>query len=433
MHAALRADLSVCGPGEVPRGAIYSTSLDNAQVIYDHLAGRVSASPVLRSMLLSDPASSRSRLLIEHPSGRPVEICTLAGKRAGASGVARWMVAALFDEYARMTGDEADGVVNYKDTLRAVRLRIVPNGYLVSTSSPWAPYGPAYEHVENHWGEPSRDLVVVRAKAFEMNPAYWTPERCEVAKKTPDEYRTDVLCEFLAPEAALLLPEHVEAAQREEGGDCVRVPGAAYTAAMDPATRGNGWTLVVATREHRTRRIVCVREWRGSPAAPLDPKAVLDEIAMALRTYGVNAIDTDQWSGDALAALAREAKVYTPQGPIPYPLRLHQWRMSDREKTERYLDVRLMLATGGLELPRHATLAQDLVRLKKRVTTNGASIILPETSDGRHCDFAPALMLAMSRYLDDLPAIETDPFASEVARMRAASERRYIPQEDTEL
>jgi hypothetical protein len=433
VHAALRADLSVCGPGEVPRGAIYSTSLDNAQVIYDHLSGRMSASAVLRSVLLSDPASSRSRLLIEHPSGRPVEICTLAGKRAGASGVARWMVAALFDEYARMVGDEADGVVNYKDTLRAVRLRIVPNGYLVSTSSPWAPYGPAYDHVENHWGLPTADLAVVRAKAFEMNPAYWTPERCEEAKKNPDEYRTDVLCEFLAPEAALLLPEHVEAAQRVEGGDVPRVAGAHYTAAMDPATRGNGWTLVVATRDNRMRRIVAVREWRGSSAAPLDPKLVLDEIAALLRVYGINAIDTDQWSGDALAALAREAKYFTPAGPAHYPLRLHLWRMNDREKTERYLDLRLMLATGTLELPRHGTLAQDLVRLKKRITTNGASIVLPETSDGRHCDFAPALMLAMSRYLDDLPAIDADPFGSEVARMRAASERRYLPQQDDEL
>lgn len=433
VHAALRADLSVCGPGEVPRGAIYSTSLDNAQVIYDHLSGRMSASPVLRSVLLSDPGSSRSRLLVEHPSGRPVEICTLAGKRAGASGVARWMVAALFDEYARMTGDESEGVVNYKDTLRAVRLRIVPGGYLVSTSSPWAPYGPAYDHVENHWGEPTRDLVVVRARGYEMNPSHWTPERCEAAKKTPDEYRTDVLCEFLAPEAALLLPEHVEAAQRMEGGDCVRVAGAHYTAAMDPATRGNGWTLVVATRDGRLRRIVAIREWRGSPAAPLDPKAVLDEVAQCLRPYGVNSVDSDQWSGDALAALAREAKVYTANGPVPYPLRLHLWRMTDREKTERYLDLRLMLATGGLELPRHATLAQDLVRLKKRVTTVGASIVLPETSDGRHCDFAPALMLAMARYLDDLPPVDVDPIGTEVARMRAAAERRFVRSEDDEL
>jgi len=431
LHAAVRADLSVCGPGEVPRGAIYSTSLDNAQVIYDHLAGRVSASPVLRSVLLSDPTSSRSRLLIEHPaSGRPVEICTLAGKRAGASGVARWMVAALFDEYARMTGDEAEGVVNYKDTLRAVRLRIVPGGYLVSTSSPWAPYGPAYEHVENHWGEPTRDLVVVRAKAYELNPSYWTPERVDEAKKNPDEYRTDVLTEFLAPEAALLMPEHVEAAQREEGGDAPRIAGASYTAAMDPATRGNGWTLVVATRDHAVRRIVAIREWRGTPASPLDPKQVLGEIAVVLRKYGVASIDTDQWSGDALAALARETRVQTPEGTVPYPLRLHLWRMTDREKTERYLDLRLMLATSTLELPKNGTLAQDLVRLKKRVTTNGASIVLPETSDGRHCDFAPALMLAMSRYLDDVPAPIVDPMAEEVARMRAASERRYLPHDD---
>lgn len=422
VHAALRCDVSALRPGEVPRVAIVSTKLDNADVVYKHLKGHVCASPVLRSCLLSDPETSSSSLLLRHPSGRPIEVCTVAGSKAGSSLVSRWMAAVIFDEYARMTGDSSEGIVNWTDSRRAVMARILPGGYLAHITSPWAPFGPAYTHVQQHWGAPSPELVVLKARADELNPAYWTPERVAAAEASdPDVYRTDVLAEFSSPEEALYSADHIEACTRQRPLErASQLPdGASYTAAMDPATRGNGWSFVVATREGRKRIVVLAREWIGSRACPLSPDAVLSEIAAACRPYGIRDIDTDQWSGDALSDIAGR-----------HGLTLHAWTTPDRLRTERYLAIRTMLAMGEVELPPVAQLRTDLLRLRKRITQSGTSIVLPQTSDGRHCDYAPALMLALSRYIDDVPAAGGDPVKQEADRMREAAIRSVLGAND---
>jgi hypothetical protein len=47
----------------------------------------------------------------------------------------------------------------------------------------------------------------------------------------------------------------------------------------------------------------------------------------------------------------------------------------------------------------------DLRSVKKRVTQNAVSIVLPRTSDGRHADYAPAVAMVLAQYVDDeLPA-----------------------------
>lgn len=415
VHGALTADLTVCGPGEIPRVAIVSTNKDNAKVVFDHLTGRIQASPLLRSLMVGPPRAED--LTLRRPDGRKVDVCVVAGSRAGSSLVARWMACVVFDEYARMLGDANEGVINWAESRKAVLERILPGGYLVHISSPWAPFGPAYDHVQRHWGVPSSQLVVVRATAPDMNPAYWTPERVQTAKEgDPDVYRTDVLAEFSSPEEALFHNEHLAACTRKEPRDQEPIPGASYTAAMDPATRGNGWTFVVMTRDGKTRRVAYAREWLGSRAVPLNAREVMGDIAAACRKYGVTHVDTDQWSGDALRTLAEESGIT-----------LHTWEFGQDERVERYLQMRTMFALGEMDIPDLAQMRVDLLRVRRKVNAAGATIQLPETSDGRHCDWAPTLILAVGRYLDDLPPPPKAAIDEELGRMREAAMRRYGP------
>jgi hypothetical protein len=67
-----------------------------------------------------------------------------------------------------------------------------------------------------------------------------------------------------------------------------------------------------------------------------------------------------------------------------------------------------------------AQLLADMRRVKRVVRQGGVSIVLPVTSDGRHCDYAPSLMLALTRNLADVkdpPKVQEDP---ETKRMREA-------------
>ncbi|HYE92356.1 MAG TPA: hypothetical protein VEA38_15105, partial [Terriglobales bacterium] len=385
VHWALTCDLSKLGPGEIPRISIVSLIKDLADVVYNHIAGRMKQSPLLAPFLAAEP--SGESILVRHPSGRLVEIKVVAGSRAGATLVARWSAGCIFDEFPRMVGGD-DAVVNWKDMHDAILLRLLPGAQIVDIGSPWAPYGPAYDMVHEHHGKPTEALVVIRAPAPDMNPVFWTPERVEAAKTDPDAYRTDVLAEFASPEASLFNAATVDACFRKEPAVLAPVPGHTYFAAMDPATRGNGWTLVVGTREGGRTRIVLAKEWRGNKAAPLDPAEVLAEIAGTLAAYGVDSVDSDQWMGDALVSLGDQVG-----------LSIVICRYTERQRAEMYLAARTRLESGEIELAPVPRLRSDLLQVRKRVTPAGVSVVLPQTSDGRHCDYAPALMLVLARIL----------------------------------
>ncbi len=389
-HMATTCDVSSLRPGEVPRVSVVSTKKDNADVVMNHLVGSVKASPLLSRFLLGEP--SGDGLLLRHPSGVPVEVCVVAGSRAGSSLVSRWSAGCIFDEFPRMVGGD-EGVVNWDDSRQAVIHRLLRGCQLWHIGSPWAPYGPAYETVTAHHGKPTRDLVVVRAPAPAMNPVYWTPDRCTEAKRRdPEAYRTDVLAEFATPEEALFSSDALDRCMRKEPLHIPPKPGNTYYAAMDPATRGNGWTLAIATRENGKTIIVRAEEWVGTRDEPLDPGEVLAKAAGILVAYGVTSVDSDQVMGDALITLGRQAGI-----------RIHQWRYSSEERAKKFLSIRARIDSNELELPPIQKMRTDLLHIRKRVTPAGMSIVLPMTSDGRHCDWGPTLMLVLSRLLPEPP------------------------------
>lgn len=417
-HMAVTCDVSRLGPGEVPRVSVISLKKDLSEVIMNHLVGRIEASKLLRPFLIGTP--NADGLLIRHPSGRPIEVCVVAGSRAGASLVARWSAGVIFDEFPRMVGGD-DAVVNWDDQRKAVVHRMLPGAQMWHIGSPDAPYGPAYEMVTSEWGKPTKQRVVVRAPAYDMNPAWWTPERCEERRLADeDAYKTDVLAEFATAEAAMFSLESVTKCIRSEPLAIPRMEGRTYYAAMDPATRGNGWTLAVATRDRGKVVVVRACEWIGSRAAPLDPGEVLDEVADIVGQYGLTTVHSDQVMGDALVRLARERG-----------LMLAQWTFNAQKKAEKYLAIRTGLDRGDIELPPVRNLRTDLLHIRKRVTPGGISVDLPMTSDGRHCDYGPTLMLVLSKLLPDPPSADGKPSADpETMRMRELMQKRWTKKQD---
>lgn len=413
-HWTQICDVSRLGPGEVPRVSIVSLTKDLADVVFAHVVGRIQQSQILRGLVVGEPGTDS--IHIRHPTGRPIQIKVVAGSRAGASLVARWSAGCIFDEFPRMVGG-TDGVVNWDDMRDGVLLRLLKGAQLVHIGSPWAPFGPAYDLVQEYWGKPSPTMVVVKAPAWDMNPHYWTPDEVEKARGGKDatlrkavrSFVTDVEGNFSAPEESLYSSELLERAIVPQVGP---EEGLRYVAAMDPATRGNSWTFGVFTRKGAMKIMVHASQRTGSPGNPLSPRQVFqDVIAPECLKYGITSILTDQYYVDALQDIARE-----------FNLSLTQESLSDREKTERYLAIRTKFEEGEVQIP--VDVREDLQRLKKRVTQNGVQIVLPLTSDGRHADYAPTVMLGIGRFLRDVaPAAKAE--TPEVARMRAATLKRF--------
>jgi hypothetical protein len=237
-------------------------------------------------------------------------------------------------------------------------------------------------------------MVVARAKAYWLNPVWWTPERLEKYKRAPgnaEKAVTNIECEFAGQEDDLFTAQELAQATRELPLVLPPTYGCTYVAAIDPGTRRNAWTLVLFTREGSKIRQVLARQWVGTAAEPLKPRQVLGELEEVLSPYGVRDVLTDQYHFDTLRDLGEE-----------FHLNFVQVNMTEKERTERYQGFYLRVAEGLVELAPDAWLRADLQRLRKRVTSGGVVIVLPHTSDGRHCDFAPPCVLATRVYIDDV-------------------------------
>lgn len=387
VHWTQTCDLSNLRPGDIARVSIVSLTKKNAAAVYSHVVQSVLSSPKLKRLVVGDPTADT--IVFRHPSGRSVEVCITAGTRAGGSLVSTWSAGVVFDEYTRMLGDE-EGVINYDEMHAAVIGRILPGAQIVSIGSPYGSTGPAYERHAEYFGKKGGRVVVVWAPGWIMNPVFWTKARCEQFKlDDPDAYRTDCEAKFSSPEEAMFPVLDIERARRKDG-DLPYEPGLDYHAAMDPATRGNGWTLVIARRDGDKRQVVLVRQWTGTASDPLDVGDVMSDVGALCRQYSVKAIWSDQVLADAIRPFAaREGLSFVER------------RLTKPEKLVLYTNLKIRLSAGQVELHPDKRLRDDLLRVRKRVTADGAQIWLPKTSDGRHCDFAPSLVLVMSKWMND--------------------------------
>jgi len=391
VRGALSCDLSTIRPGEPVRLSVLSLTRDLADVVVAHLVGTCLSKPALRSLVVGEP--SADGVVLRHPSGHDVEICVVAGARAGASVVARWSAGVIFDEATRMSGEE-DGVVNFSETRRAALGRLLRGAQLVAIGSPWAPRGPMYEAVHAHWRKPSPQLVVIKAPATAMNPFWWTAARIAQVQASQNGdliHKTDVLAEFADPVTALIASSDLRRVTRQGPVIVEARPGAEVVFTMDPATRGNSWTVVGA--EHRERpdgvavvRIIYARQWTGTSAAPLSPDATLDEIAHDIRRYRVRECWSDNHAPDFVVDIARR-----------FDLDVQIEMITAASKAAMFVDLAARIADGVVEIPDDPTVRADLQALKKVITRNGVAIDLPRTADGRHCDYAAAIALCVAK------------------------------------
>lgn len=394
--ASQTVDLTGLGLGDEPRAPVLSLDKDKANACYTHLINNVKAPDgALRGYLLDEGRNEldSQAAWLRHPSGRKIQVCVTANKAAGNAVVSYFLAGVIFDEACKMHG-VGEAVVNFDDARTNALGRLLPGAQLIAIGSPWAPFGPMYEAFQNRLGKPAPDLVVIHARGDVANPWWWTPKR--VAELPAKIRHTEVDAKFQAPEEALYDEETIKACGRP-AGDLPRERRLGYVATMDPATRSNAWTLTVGTHKGGKLVVACVRQWLPQPGAPLSPSTVFSEMAPLLRGYGVDAVVTDQYSTDALRELADLTGLSLVE---------HAWT-ADR-KTECYGALATRFAERTVEVPLDPDLLDDLKMVKRRVTQEGVSIVLPErkhaTGLKRHCDYAAAL----ASLQDQAPAEEPE-------------------------
>ena len=407
-------DLDFLSVGDELRIPIVSVDKDKARAVFAHMLGPIQASPYLRSLLVGEPTAES--FWLRHPSGRVIEVCTTPLAKSGSTLVARWMPAVIFDEAPLMAG-VSDAKKNLDEALGAIAGRVLPGGQILMIGSPWAPFGPVFDLVAAYFGKPCAEVIVVRAPGPAMNPVYWTKRRCANLKRTnPTRYRTNVLAEFADMEDGIFASIEIEAHTREGPVIRPRVAKHHYTAAMDPAFRGNAWTLIIIECTglggpggvQPMYSVALARQWIGSKASPLKASEILKEIAIICEEYGVDTVYSDQHNFDTIGEFAEV-----------HGLSLFEVKITAENRLEMVERVAQILSDGRLELPPDRQLAQDMKAARKRVSQNGVTLVLPRSGDGRHCDYVPSLSLA----LHDPPPPPEGPDAPKLDELESLRER----------
>jgi hypothetical protein len=374
-------DISQLGAGEMARVSVVSLSIDTAKVVYGHILGNVQASPVLRQLLVGEPTADT--VTLRHPSGRPIEIKVVAGSKAGGTLVARWSAGVIFDEAPRMSGDEA--VVNFSDARAAVLGRLLPGAQLLAIGSPWEAEGPVYETVMARHGAPTASLVVVRAPADVMNPVWWTAEKVdEFRRDNPELARTEIDAEFgLVNGASFFVASDFEllfsdGARRDAG------PGDLISSAVDLGFVRNSATLAVLSERSGVADAIDLQELRPEPTRALVPSVVCSSFAAALKARHCGMAVADGHYRETLREHTDPVGVSLYDGPGP---------------GERFLALRLQVRAGTLRvnpaLPEAQRLRRQLGQVRPRLAPGGVlSVVLPEDTDGSHCDLADVLARA---------------------------------------
>lgn len=387
VKGCLSADLSGLKRHEVARFAVVAPTVDNAVATFRLLVGSMLESPNLRHLIVGEPTSDT--LTLKRPDGRIVEIVVVAASRGAVTLRSRWFCGFVLDEVALFGQETTGAAINSEELLRAAETRLVPGaqGWLIS--SPFGPQGLLFDLYKAHFGSPGRYLVV-HAPTTAMNPTFPVEQVEAIRARQPDVAAREYDASWVDAATAFFSGTAIDRATRKTPLVIPYEPGHFYASAIDPATRGNAWTLAVATiRATPTGNrptVVLAKQWQGSRVNPLSPRVVLAEIGKLIRPYGINQVWSDQASGDALRDLAADAGLTLVVEPSTRASNLAM-----------YGNLETLLSMGNVDLPPEPLIKQDLLGVRKLVGRNGVSVDLAKTSDGRHSDFAPAVANAIAK------------------------------------
>lgn len=397
LHSALQADLSSLLSHERARVPIVAPTVQNATDSFRLLQGAILSSPTLKALVVGDPKDDT--ITIRRADGRFVDIVVVAAHRGAVTLRGTWLAGFVLEETASFGATASGYVVNAEELLVAAETRLVPGGQGWIISSPMGPEGVLFNLWKTHFGAPGK-VLVVHAPTLAMNSRKLggvvdesTIE--DVRRRDPDGAAREYDAAWADASAALIPAAHIDAASTRKALEIPYVEGQDYAAAMDPATRGNAWTLVVATRHLETpkQQVVLARQWVGSKQHPLSPRSVLREIAVILQVFGLDSAATDQHAADANKDIADSVGLY-----------LYDISATQQENVELFESMRTKFADGEIELPPDPYVRQDLLGIRKIVSSR-ISMKLLKTPDGRHCDYAPALARVLSMGLSDPKAV----------------------------
>jgi hypothetical protein len=319
-----------------------------AEIVFDYIRGYLEEIPLLRVMLVS-----ASNGVIELTNG--VKIVVVTNSFRAIRG--RTVACAILDEIAFWRDERyANPDTEVYSALMPSLISLRQSGsMLVGISTVYRRAGLLYEKFASHHGKSDDDVLFIRAPAVTFNPLLLQPEaQAEIERLRADdpsraaaewdsEWRTDI--------ERFVSREMVEAAVISRRHEVEPVPRVNYAAFVDPSG-GSGEDSMTLSIVHRDRTGVVVLDLIRERKPIFSPEDVVGEFCDVLKTYRVRRVTGDRYAGEWPREQFRKRGV--------------DYSISDKSKSEIYVEFLPILNSGKIELLDHSRLIQQLCSLERR-------------------------------------------------------------------
>jgi hypothetical protein len=266
-------------PGETGRIRIMSGDLSQTRTIYDFVAGLLHESPILRSRIVRETATS-----IELDN--KIEIETGVASYKAVRGYT--LVCAICDEAAFWKNSDDSSNVDV-EVLRGIEpaMLTIPHAKLLIASSPYSKRGILWDGYEKHYQKDDATALCWVATTLESNP---TVSKAYIDQKLEEDYES-AMAEYFAQWRSDLasfidvaaLRACVDAGVHERAVDYKH----RYVAFADQSGgASDSFTLCIAHKEGNTVITDCIRETRP----PFSPQGVVEEYSGVLKRYRIHTV-----------------------------------------------------------------------------------------------------------------------------------------------
>ena len=351
--------------GEKAVCMLLAADRQQAAVALDYIKGHFSTQPMLRKMVERETASG-----LDLSNGAKIEIHT-SNYRAVRG---RSLACVVFDEAAFWRDDTSTNPA--EEVYRAVvpGLATLDNALLIGISTPYRRAGLLWQKYQKHYGQPG-DVLIVKGPTTAFNPTIDQRIIDGALESDPTAARAEWEAEWRDDVTGFLDGDWIEAAIERRGTIEPR-EGVRYHGFADPAGAGKDeFSLAIGHLEGRTRVVDLVLGQLGSP------HSIVSQYAAVLMQYGLREVVGDKYASGWVKDAFREFGI--------------SYRYAAMNRSEIYLEVGPLFATGLVKIPDDPKLIAQLRQLERRTGRQGKDQVdhPPHGSDDRSNAVAGVLQL----------------------------------------
>jgi hypothetical protein len=262
------------------------------------------------------------------------------------------LVACLLDELAFWRTDEAAANPD-AEIINALRpaMSTIPGAFFLAASSPYAKRGTLWDAYRSWYGDEGAPELVWHADTRTMNPTVRQRVIDKAYADDPAKAAAEYGAQFRSDIESFVSREVVEAAVISRRHEVEPVPRVNYAAFVDPSG-GSGEDSMTLSIVHRDRTGVVVLDLIRERKPIFSPEDVVREFCDVLKAYRVRKVTGDRYAGEWPREQFRKHGV--------------DYSISDKSKSEIYVEFLPILNSGKIELLDHSRLIQQLCSLERR-------------------------------------------------------------------